>query len=174
MTDMPNTSNGMMTRSWAKYLLIGSLALNVLVFGAVASMALRGPGAWHQEGQSNIFAFMSQLSPERRDELQRQAREMRGTIRELRETVRAASRERAATMLVDPFDRQRYINAHTRQIEADTKLRTVLRDAVADTAAKMTLEERRAFARWRGQRRMMGSSDPGLDDQPAPGPGPRQ
>jgi uncharacterized membrane protein len=85
-------------------------------------------------------------------------------VQTLRDTVRASSRERVAALSAEPFDRQAYITAQTRQIEADTKLRMMMRDAVAETAAKMTADERRAFLRWRGQRRITGPSDLGLDE----------
>jgi uncharacterized membrane protein len=161
----------MMARPWVKFLLIASLALNVLIAGMVGGMFLRGSGGWHAGGSgggNNIFAFMAQLPKERRDALHTKAHELRGTVRELRETVRAASKERAVALGAEPFDRQRYINAQTRQIEADTKLRLLMRDAVAQLAADMTLEERRAFLKWRGQRRMVGPSDASLDEPPAP------
>jgi uncharacterized membrane protein len=164
MSDVSTPPTGFMARPLAKYLLIGSLALNLLVFGAIASMALRGPGGWHHPGSGSIFAFMAQLSPARREELQRHTREIRASVQTLRDTVRASSRERVAALSAEPFDRQAYITAQTRQIEADTKLRMMMRDAVAETAAKMTADERRAFLRWRGQRRITGPSDLGLDE----------
>jgi uncharacterized membrane protein len=155
-----------MTRPWAKYLLIASLALNLLVLGAIASAAFRGRHFTGGQGGTNIFGFMDQLAKERREALAVKARELRPQLRELREQVRAASRERADALINEPFDRQRYISAQTRQIETEGKLRMLMRDAVADLAGTMTLEERQAFARWRGQRRMLGPADPGLDEPP--------
>jgi uncharacterized membrane protein len=155
-----------MTRPWAKYLLIASLALNLLVVGALASAAFRGRHMSGGQGGTNIFGFMDQLAKERREALAVKARELRPQLRDLREQSRAAARERADALLAEPFDRQRYINAQTRQIETDGKLRVLMRDAVAEIAGTMTLEERQAFLRWRGQRRMHGSSDPSLDEPP--------
>jgi uncharacterized membrane protein len=157
-----------MSRPWVKYLLIASLALNVLILGMVGGFFARGHGqGWHGGGGNNIFAFVAQLPKARRDALHAKAGELRGTVRDLRDVVRVSAKERAAALSAEPFDRQAYINAQTRQIEADTKLRLLMRDAVAQLAADMTPEERRAFLKWRG-RRMVGPSDTSLDEPPGP------
>lgn len=149
-----------MTRPWVKYLLIASLALNLLVVGALASAAFRGRHLM-AGGGGNLFGYVDRLPKERRDILQRSAGELRPAIRQMREQVRAATKERSTALLAEPFDKQKYINAQSRQIEVETKLRLLMRDAVAEVAGTMSLEERRAFLHWRGRHLLGGDGSDG-------------
>jgi uncharacterized membrane protein len=142
-------------RRWTRYLLVGSLALNLLILGVIAGAAVRGPGPWMGQrmgGAGNIFGYVSSLPPERRNELTKRGAVMRGELRPLRQQAREANRARTDALLAEPFDRQRYIDAQTRQIEAETQIRLLMRNLVADTAGGMSLAERRAFLAWRGAR----------------------
>lgn len=150
-----------MTRPWVKYLLFASLALNLLVAGAFASAAFRARQV--VGGGAGVFGFIDHLPKERRDHLQGQVREARMEIRRLREQVRSAARDRAAALLAEPFDKQQYLDAQNRFIEADMKLRRLMRDAVAAIAGQMSQAERRKFVHWRGARRMIGD---GPEDAP--------
>jgi uncharacterized membrane protein len=150
-----------MTRPWVKYLLIASLALNLLMVGTLAGAALRARQALG--GSGNVFGYIDRLPKERRDVLHSRAGELRPALRQMREQVRQAARDRTAAMLAEPFDKPRYIEAQSKYIEAETKLRLLMRDAVAEIAGTMSLEERRAFLHWRGARRMLGE---GGDEMP--------
>ena len=139
---------------WAKFALVGSLALNVLFIGAMIGAVLRGPHASAGRGSNNIIAYVATLPVEERQKLMAQMKDMRQQVRPLRQAAREAARERAASLVAEPFDKQSYLAAQTRQIEAETKLRLLMRDLVADAAASMTGEQRKAFVRWRGPRQM--------------------
>ena len=154
-------------RRWMRWALIASLALNLLVVGAVAGSFLRGGGPLGGgRGAGNIIGYVMSLPAERRGELMKRSMTIRGEMRALRQQVRVANRERAAAFTAEPFDRQRYIDAQTRQIEADRQIRLLTRDVVAETAAGMTPDERRAFLRWRGPQRGQGVDDGDADGPP--------
>jgi uncharacterized membrane protein len=152
---------------WPKVLLIASLALNVLVVGAIAGAWFKGGPGMGRGGGVNIFGYLSSLSSERRAAILKASSDLREQARPLRQVVRQAQRERAAALLAEPFDRQRYINAQTRQIEAETKLRLLARDITAEAAAAMSLDERKAYLRWRDSRRGPASDE--ADPEVLPG-----
>lgn len=153
-------------RTWVKWALVASLALNVLVVGVVLGAFVRG-GPGGRGAPQNLIAYVSSLPSERRQDLMKSSATVRPQLKALRHQARAANRERMAALVAEPFDRARYVAAQTRQIEAETKIRVLMRDIVADTAAGMSLEERRAFLRWRPAMRPPG---PPPDDGDAPEP----
>lgn len=156
---------------WAKFALIASIALNVLVFGAVAGAFMRGGPDGPAARGSNILGYIATMPQEKRQKLFATTRDLRSQIRPLRQAAREAARERVAALVAEPFDKQRYLAAQTKQIEAESRLRLMLRDLVAEAAATMSQDERRAFARWRTPRHMPMSEDDGLDP-PAKGKAP--
>lgn len=148
-------------RRWMRWAFIASLALNLLVVGAIVGSFVRGGGPWGggRGGSGNIVGYVMSLPAERRGELLKRSTAIRAEMRALRQQVRSANRDRLAAFTTEPFDRQRYIDAQTRQIEADRQIRLLTRDVVAETAASMTSDERRAFLRWRGPPRGPGAED---------------
>jgi uncharacterized membrane protein len=172
MTDMsaPETDANSVTtlrRRWPHYLLIASLALNLLFVGMVTSAMWRGGWGTNRGNPSNIIGFIGQLPVERRTQLLNLSKDIRGEVRQLRQQVRQANADRTAALRADAFDKQRYVEAQTRQIEAETKVRLLMRTVLAETAASMTGDERRAFLRWRGPQRMLSETpDPDMDPPP--------
>jgi uncharacterized membrane protein len=154
-------------RSWLKWLLVASLALNVLVFGVVIGAFVRGSSTGRAAPQ-NLIGYVMSLPAERRQELMKRSAAVRPEMKALRQQIRAANRERMAAITAEPFDRERYIAAQTRQIESETKIRMLMRDLVADTAAGMSLDERRAFLRWRPPFRAPGPDDADMDPAKKP------
>lgn len=153
---------------WIKLALIASLALNVLFFGAMAGAWWRGGGhggfSGRGAGGTNIIGFIASLPSERRNELMQKSFALREQARALRVATRAAAQERANALLADPFDKQRFIDAQTRQVEADGKLRLLFRDIIAEAASSMSTRERRAFLSWREPRRGLPADN--VDDAP--------
>lgn len=155
------------TSRWLKLALVLSLALNVLFFGAVAGAWWRGgPGPFGGRGAGNIVSFMASLPPERRAELMQRSKGLREQSRALRQAARQAARDRADALLAEPFDKQRFFDAQTRQIEAEQRLRLAVRDVMAEAAANMSAKERKAFLNWRDHRG--GPAGDGLEDGPPP------
>lgn len=155
MSDQPSATppTAKRTSRWLKLALILSLAVNVLFVGSVAGAIWRGgAGPWAGRGAGNIVGFMTSLPPERRSELMQRSKALREQARALRHEARQAARDRSAALLAEPFDKQRFIDAQTRQVDADGKLRLLFRDIIADAAASMTPAERRNFLNWRDRR----------------------
>jgi uncharacterized membrane protein len=132
-----------------KWLLVASLALNVLIIGVVMGAIARGGQTGGRGAPQNVIGYVMSLPADRRQELMQRSAGVRPELKALRQQIRAANRERLSALAAEPFDRARYIAAQTRQIETETKVRMLMRDIVADTAAGMSLDERRAFLRWR-------------------------
>ena len=116
-------------------------------------------------GAGNIVGYMASLPPDRRAELMQRSKGLREQSRALRQAARQAAKDRAAALLAEPFDKQRFIDAQTRQIEAEQRLRLAVRDVIAEAASNMTAAERRAFLNWRDRR---GGPPPEADDAPPP------
>jgi uncharacterized membrane protein len=164
VTDPPASTTPL--RRWPRYLLIASLALNLLFVGMLASAFWRGGWGQGRGNPTNIIGYLSTLSPERRAQLLDLSKDVRGEVRGLRQLVRQANADRMAALTAETFDKQRYIDAQTRQIEAETKMRLLMRNVLAETAASMTLVERKTFLRWRGARRMLSDGIEPDGDQP--------
>ncbi len=142
-------------RRWRRYLLLASLALNLLFVGMVTSAMWRGGWSNNRGGGANIIGYIAQLPADRRAQLMGLSKDIRGEVRQLRQQVRQANADRMSALRAETFDKQRYIEAQTRQIEAETKVRLLLRNVLAETAATMSADERRAYLRWRGPQRLL-------------------
>jgi uncharacterized membrane protein len=152
---------------WRKPVLIASLALNVLFLGTVIGAVVRGggPAGWLR-GPGNVMGYIASLPKERREGLMQRSKELRQQARPLREAAKSAARERTAALLAEPFDKQRFLDAQTKQIEAESKLRLLLRDIVAESASGMSQAERKNFLNWREHRR--GGMSPDDTDESTP------
>jgi uncharacterized membrane protein len=138
---------------WGRVLLWSSLALNLLFIGMLAGAILRGPVGvgLRGGGPGQVMGFLQSLPKERREAVMREARIARGEIRELRRHVRDAARERREALTADVLDRSRVQAAQARLENAESRLRQMLTTVMLDAAGSMTREERKAFARFRGQ-----------------------
>jgi uncharacterized membrane protein len=146
-----------------KFLLIGSLALNVFMLGGVAGgayqwFAAHGRAAAAAQPQPRALRFAAEgLSADRQkqfvDVLKDARREARQYAREGREDRREVLRLLSAPQL----DRTALDAALNRTREADLALRSRVEQSVADFAATLTPDERVKFAeglRERGQWRI--------------------
>ena len=161
MADDPNTGHTghalAVTRRarWLKPVLFASLALNLLVLGALASATwrYRSPEmAALQFGPGNIVSYVGDLPAERRAVLWKQTTEPRRALGPLRRAVRAARRDAFATLSAEPFQPQRYIEAQSRVIDAERVQRLAAAKLFAEVASTLTADERRGFIRWREKR----------------------
>lgn len=138
--------------SWkgTRVALLASLALNALFIGGLASAFFRhGSEPWRQPARQNIGAYVSTLPRPRSDAILKRAEERRRTFAPLRRDVRQARDEALAVLSAEPFDREKFMTAETKLIEAENALRLAQRDVLADIAGSLTAEERRAYVRWR-------------------------
>jgi uncharacterized membrane protein len=156
--------------------LVASLAVNLLVLGAVASAAwrFRSPAAANlQFGPANIMSYLSDLPPDRRAALWSQTVEPRRTMGPLRRAVRAARREMANALKAEPFDQSKFQDAQTRLIEAERQQRVTAAKLFSEVAAKLTPDERRSFVRWREKRLPSGQSSDATDTDREPAAAPK-
>lgn len=159
------------TPRWIIVALVVSLALNLLIIGALAGALLRFTGAGRLMAQpgNNALGFIASLPPERRRELVSRLTEPPQQVMMLRREMRQAARARAEAIAAEPFDRQRLVAAQQRFIEAETRLRTRLGEIMVEAAQNMTPDERRRFSRWR----VVGRGGATVEEE-APQPGPKR
>ncbi|MBN3766275.1 periplasmic heavy metal sensor [Burkholderia sp. Ac-20365] len=170
-------------RAW-KFLLVGSLVLNVFLIGGVAGGAYQWFAAHGRttataaQPQPRALRFAAEeLSVERQrqfvDALKDARREAREYAREGRDDRREVLRLLAAPQL----DRTALDQALNRTREADIALRSRVEQGVADFAATLSPEERVKFAeglrergQWRiaqAQQQRQQQKQPAQNDQPA-------
>jgi uncharacterized membrane protein len=140
-------------------LLIGSLAINLLVAGAVAGAIIQhrrlgGPGpdllnVGRMVGEPGLRSFVRTLPEERRKVLRTSVEQIRVTLKPLRQTVRQARLESLAALKSDPFDAPRFEKAMGDLIEAEAKARRAGVAILTRAVSQMTPAERELFQSWR-------------------------
>jgi uncharacterized membrane protein len=147
--------------------LIVSLALNLLVLGALASAAwrFRSPAfANAQFGPANIMSFLSDLPADRRAALWTETTEPRRTLGPMRRAVRSARHDLVTVLKTEPFDQSRFLEAQSRLIEAERQQRLTAAALYAQVAGKLTPTERRTFIKWREKRLPAGQRGDTVDN----------
>ncbi len=167
MTDAGDAKGKSVRRAprWMRGLLFLSLALNLVIVGSVAGAVwrFRAPPPWASAVVPNLLGYAGTFPAERRTQIWEQTVEQRRHIRPFRREVRAAREETIKALLAEPFEKQRYLAAQTRQAEAENHARGAAQELYAKIADSLTPEERRAFPRWRDHRRPPGHN---LLDEP--------
>jgi uncharacterized membrane protein len=140
---------------WMLGLLFVSLALNLIVVGSVAGAIwrFRAPPPWASAVIPNLLGYASTLAPERRKQIWVQTAEERRQVRPFRREVRAAREETIKALVAEPFDKQRFVAAEARQVEAENHARTAAQELYVKIADSLTPQERHAFPLWREHRR---------------------
>jgi uncharacterized membrane protein len=153
-------------------LLILSLALNLLIFGAIAgaglarrsSIMLGQPGG--EGGVAPFLQYMQQLEPQRRAELRRLIVNRRGDLLTLRRDVRRARIAAARTVTADTFDAAAFKAAQDRVIEAERAIRVAQTELQASVLSQLTTTERRDFMGWRNRQRVLSGRQPDDAEEP--------
>lgn len=137
---------------WLKYALIASLALNLLILGAVAgSMYHFGRHRPFFGGRGEDFGLMGlsrHLSEERRKEIRKRLKDDREALRPLVDEVRAARRAAADRLAAEPFDKAALESAITAAAEKERVLRQAAVTAFLTHAEWLKADERRLLADW--------------------------
>jgi uncharacterized membrane protein len=177
MTDAGSPEARVVRRAprWLLVALFASLALNLLIVGSLAGAVWRhrGPPTWAGVVIPNLLGYASTFSPERRKEIWELTRDERSRLRPFRREVRAAREETIKALAAEPFDRQQFAAAQSKQAEAENRTRAAVQDLYLKIAEGLTPEERRAFAHWRDHRRapirnLLDEPDHQAGDPPAP------
>lgn len=164
-----------------KYALIASLALNLLVLGAVGGMAfgLYKHRPYFGMMRSEDFGLMGltrHLPEERRKEVRKQLREDRDRLRPLVDDIRASRRGAADKLAAEPFDKAALEAAIKLTSDKESTFRTTAIAAFLDHVEKLTPSERQLLAdAWRkrseplkDRRLKKGKDEDGPDDPPTP------
>jgi uncharacterized membrane protein len=126
--------------------LMASLALNVLIVGAVAAALLLPHlhgGRRHHPPPAGLAGFAETLPADRGEFVRQKVEGERATFETIRKEQREA-REAARTALIEePFDVAKFKAALDRAAQADDKETRARMALVADTAAQLTPEERK-------------------------------
>ncbi len=161
---------------WMQVGLIASLALNLVIVGLVAGAVWRFRPHPHMAGRiviPNLLGYASTLPAPRRKALWDAIAEERSHVRPFRRAVRAAREETIKALIAEPFDRQQFRSAQSRQAETENKARQAVQDLYVKLAENLTPEERHAFPGWREHRRPPGRNPLDEPDQQAGQPQPQ-
>ena len=172
MTAIATGLNGGRSPRWLMPLLFGSLALNLVVIGAAGSLLWRGQLDRHEASLGrrvvpNVVGYAVTLPPERVQELKRATKDEWQKVLPLRRTLVEARNDAATALAAEPFDRQRFLAAQARMVEADRSSREAVFMLHTALSVNLTSDERRDFLRWREQQRQRRPQNP-LDAPDAP------
>lgn len=151
--------------------LIASLALNLLFVGLFAA------AAWHhfQKSQSanepGLLAFVKQLPENRQDAVRNEITGARAAMKDLRVDVRKSWIDANAMLTQEPFDKAKFAEALAKLRETENVFKTALNNALAETAASLSPEERKILQSWREKRRpnvLRSQAEPAKDDGAKP------
>lgn len=134
--------------------LIASLALNVLIVGAVAGMLVFGRHhGWKHHGYRGLMGFARTLPAERGDEIREKLKSERAALAPLRKAEREARVEARSILMTEPFDLDRFKAALKRAAEADASEKKARMAVFAQMVATLTPEERQQLHKWFERRR---------------------
>jgi uncharacterized membrane protein len=136
-----------------KYALIASLALNLLVAGAVAGMMFgffkHRPYFGMVRGEDfGLMGLTRHLPEERRKEVRKQLRDDRDRLRPLVDDIRSARREAADKLAAEPFDKAVLEAAIKTTSDKERALRETAIGAFLGHVEKLTPSERQLLADW--------------------------
>jgi uncharacterized membrane protein len=141
-----------------RWVLIGSLALNVLIIGAVASamcMAHFGGPPPHGRGfmQSPLLGFARTLPRERADVVRQTVADAQPNMESLRRAMRDARAAARAALTAEPFDQAKLDAAVDGIVQAETNQARARTALFAGTVSKLTPAERAQLHEWLEERR---------------------
>ena len=154
MSDAPAPSRlSPRTLRWA---LVASLALNVLIIGAVAGTVCfshRGPPHGIASKGSGLLGFAHTLPRERSDMIRQRFADAQPNMETLRRGIRDARAKVREALIAEPFDQQKLDAALEGVAQAENN---ITRDKVAmfgTTVSQLTPDERRQLHDWLEKRR---------------------
>lgn len=143
---------------WLVATFVGSLALNLVVIGAIASSLWRGGFEASETPLTGrvprtVVGYASTLPAERVNELKRLAEGQWQDAEMLRRKLLEARAEAVRALTAEPFDKQRFLAAQSLLLAADQRSREATTKLNSAIGLNLTTEERRAYLRWREQQR---------------------
>lgn len=147
-TDNANRGPGGAPR-WVMVALLTSLMVNMVFVGVVAGRfwAQHHGSSWHSRHKnSGMRAFLRDLPEARRTELGQMMRANREAARAERENIRTLRQAVREAIVREPFDKAALETALSQVNAARQSFRARVAVDFADMVAKMTPDERKAFA----------------------------
>ncbi|HET6390816.1 periplasmic heavy metal sensor [Hyphomicrobium sp.] len=132
---------------------IASLALNLVFVGLFAA------AAWHHHQKSSatiepgLLGFVKHLPSDRQVAVRNEITGAREAVKDLRAEVKQNWLAANALLTQEPFDKAKFAEALAKLRETENVYKTALNNAMAETAANLTPEERKILQSWREARR---------------------
>lgn len=135
------------TPRWLWALLVGSLALNLLIVGAVAGHRFGGR-RWHGAEFAGAERYLlRELASDRREALKGLVEDVVAAGRDVRKDLRLGRRAAAEAFAAEPFDRAKFEAAVQSMLDGQTLTRTGLVVKMGTLAEALTPEERARLAK---------------------------
>jgi uncharacterized membrane protein len=152
-------SPSMMVRGASRWLLLGSLALNLFFVGIAAAMAIRAPASpsWDRNVFVRIDRLAASLPSADGDVLRNQIKANREQIEDTQTKYRAAQDTTRATLRQEPFDVATLQAAMVKTRAARQNFDQTIHGVFAGAAAQMSPAGRRALADWPPGRKTAGN-----------------
>lgn len=151
---------GPLANRWIWLALLASVAINLLVLGAMASAMLFAPKEnWPTRGgfARSLVSYERTLPAERRAAIHPLIEEARTQFRPLRRTLRDHSNQIARLALSEPFDKARFEAEMAKLLSAETDMRRATQARIGDILALLTAEERKKLVEWHEERNRRGT-----------------
>lgn len=145
----PGPGNGIIRRRWTKYLLIGSLAINLAVVGLVAGFLLRAPDKGPHPMNLPIEGFRAiaeAMPAAERDALRAAYREKRREIGATRRSLKALDVAFFEALRAEGFTSDQLTQVLDDRAEVWQRFGDTARAVLISRIAEMTPEDRVAFA----------------------------
>lgn len=137
-----------------RWLLLGSLALNLFFIGIAGSIAVRQwieppPATLDRSDAARIGRIAATLPPDDAERLRTQFAQQRQAVEAARETIRRKQDDIRAALRAEPFDVAAMRAAMTETRAARETFYQTLQSVVATAASQMTPAGRNKLADWR-------------------------
>jgi uncharacterized membrane protein len=148
-----------LSRVASRWLLLGSLALNLFFIGVALAMVIRAPAAptWDRNVFVRVERIAGTLPPVDADLLRGQINANRELIEESEARYRAAQDEIRTTLRQEPFDAEAMRGVMAKSRTARQNFDQVIQGVFAFSAAQMSPAGRHALADWPPSRKTASS-----------------
>lgn len=168
MSDTSTSPTAGAPSSGRRWLLIASLALNLLFIGGVAALWFKGPPGPGHRGPSQtafgIMMFSRDLPPDRRDAVRQHLKEARQDLKNLKADLRLARQKAADVLASTSYTPEQLKTALDAIALAENRMRDTGTAALLKSIGELTPEERQKLAaawtqRLQKEQRRKGKSD---------------
>lgn len=163
-----------------RWLLMASLAVNLVFVGGLAALWMKGPPGPRHFGTSQsafgLMMFSRELPPERRDAVRRHLRDARAELKALRGDLQSARKKAVGELTSSTYTPERMRAALDAVAAAENRMRDAGAAALMKAIGELTPDDRQKLAEaWnrridRGPKRKVGADekDASPDELPSP------